>query len=61
MLKMQKVVRIVMGIAGGGLLFVGGNCNIDNFFVDGAVTLRDAAIGEAVVAGFAPILAALGL
>lgn len=61
MKKMNGFLRCVAQMGASGALLYGGGCNIDNFWVDGGVTLRDSVIGEFVAAVIGIPLALLGL
>ena len=62
MKKVNRFLRCFTQIgATGALLYGSGSCNIDNFWVDGGVTARDALISDFVGAVFATALGLFGL
>ena len=61
MRKCNRFLRCMAQIGASGGMLYGGTCNIDNFWVDGGVTLRDSVIAELVAALIGIPLALLGL
>ena len=61
MKKVNRFLRCFTQMGASGALLYGAGCNIDNFWVDGGVTLRDVVIGEFGAAVFGIALGLFGL